>query len=172
MNIGERLRFLREQSGISGKALAEKIGLVPSQINKIEHNVTKPSIDSLERICGSLGITLGEFFSVEKLDIEPELRRLLQTAKKLTPAEREKLIELIDLMKNSQGEKQGIDVRFDNKILTEKNKAKIKASLDIIFWDTKQKTGEKISNDFSRLFFYYHEPMKAELASQISISRY
>jgi transcriptional regulator with XRE-family HTH domain len=101
MNIGERLRFLREQSGISGKALAEKIGLVPSQINKIEHNVTKPSIDSLERICGALGITLGEFFSAEKLEVEPELLRLLQTAKKLTPAEREKLIELIDLMKNS-----------------------------------------------------------------------
>ena len=88
MNIGERLRFLREQSGLSGKALAEKIGLVPSQINKIEHNVTKPSIDSLERICNALGITLGEFFSIEKSESEPELQRFLKTAKKLTPAER------------------------------------------------------------------------------------
>ncbi|WP_371364566.1 hypothetical protein SRRS_52290 [Sporomusa rhizae] len=101
MNIGERLRFLREQSGISGKALAEKIGLVPSQINKIEHNVTKPSIDSLERICTALGIPLSEFFAVEKTEIEPELQRFLHSAKKLTPAEREKFIELIDLMKSN-----------------------------------------------------------------------
>ena len=102
MNIGERLRFLREQAGISGKALAEKIGLVPSQINKIEHNVTKPSIDSLERICDALGITLGDFFSADTLELEPEIQRLLQSAKKLTPTEREKLIELIDLMKSSE----------------------------------------------------------------------
>ena len=43
-------------------------------------------------------LVLPEFFSAEKLEVEPEL---LQTAKKLIPTEREKLIELIDLMKNS-----------------------------------------------------------------------
>lgn len=101
MNIGDRLRILREQSGISGKALAEKIGIVPSQINKIEHNVTKPSLDTLEKICAALGITLGDFFAPDKMELEPEILRFLQSAKKLTPDERKKLIELIDLMKGT-----------------------------------------------------------------------
>ena len=95
MNIGERLRYLREQNGISGKALAEKIGLVPSQINKIEHGVTKPSIDSLERICAALNISLSDFFATEAPTIDPSLSRLLQAAEKLTEVERQKLTELL-----------------------------------------------------------------------------
>lgn len=102
MNIGDRLRILREQAGISGKALAEKIGIVPSQINKIEHNVTKPSLDTLEKICDALSISLGDFFAPDKLELEPELQRFLQSAKQLTPDERKKLIELIDLMKSTK----------------------------------------------------------------------
>lgn len=99
MNIGERLRLLRKQSGLSGKALAEKAKLVPSQVNKIEHGTAKPSIDALERMCDVLGITLGEFFATEQNDLDPELRQFLQSAQKLTPIERQKLMELIDLMK-------------------------------------------------------------------------
>lgn len=99
MNIGERLRLLRKQSGLSGKALAEKAKLVPSQVNKIEHGTANPSIDALERMCDVLGITLGEFFATEQNDLDPELRQFLQSAQKLTPVERQKLMELIDLMK-------------------------------------------------------------------------
>jgi transcriptional regulator with XRE-family HTH domain len=63
MNTGERLKLIREKIGISGKALAKKVDVVPSQISKIENGVTNPSIDLLERICVALGITMAEFFS-------------------------------------------------------------------------------------------------------------
>lgn len=63
MDIGKRVKFLREIIGLSGRSLALKTGFDPSQINKIEHNVNKPSIDALEKICGVLGITLSEFFN-------------------------------------------------------------------------------------------------------------
>jgi len=93
MTIGERLRFFREQVGISGKYLAEQAGLVPSQIYKIESNTTKPSLDSLERICDVLGITMGEFFADDQApELSPDIRRLVDLANRLTPKQREILL--------------------------------------------------------------------------------
>lgn len=63
MNIGQRVRYFRDLFGISGKSLAEKVGLDPSQISKIENGSSKPSLDALERICEVLGITTSEFFA-------------------------------------------------------------------------------------------------------------
>jgi|GEM_PF-1206847 len=67
MNIGERLRFLREQRDISGMALSKQVGVVPSQISKIENGVTNPSFDLLEKICAVFGITMSEFFADDNL---------------------------------------------------------------------------------------------------------
>jgi len=94
MIIGERLKYFREQAGISGKSLAEKAGLVPSQIYKIESNVTKPSLDSLERICEVLGITLAEFFAdtQEQEPLPTDIRQLIDLAQNLTPHQREILL--------------------------------------------------------------------------------
>ena len=65
MNIGER--FLREKRDISGMALAKQVGVVPSQISKIENGVTNPSFDLLEKICVVFGITMSEFFADDSL---------------------------------------------------------------------------------------------------------
>jgi transcriptional regulator with XRE-family HTH domain len=98
MNIGARLRILRTQYGISERALASKAGLVSSQINKIEHNVTKPSIDSLERICSALDLTLSDFFA--QPDLSPVVTELINIVKKLPP---EKVKPLIEIAKQLKG---------------------------------------------------------------------
>lgn len=98
MNIGLRLRAIRENRGISGRSLALQVGVVPSQISKIENGTTNPSIDLLQRLCKALDITLAEFFAEQKPELEPELRRLLETAKKLTPEQREHLQKLLETL--------------------------------------------------------------------------
>ncbi|ABO49411.1 helix-turn-helix domain protein [Desulforamulus reducens MI-1] len=65
MNYGKRVTFFREKLGISKRKLAKMIGVDPSLITKIEANNTKPSLDTLERICTSLGIELADFFAEE-----------------------------------------------------------------------------------------------------------
>ncbi|MEW6698650.1 MAG: helix-turn-helix transcriptional regulator [Bacillota bacterium] len=94
MEIGNRIRELRQKVGLSGRALAIKVGLDPSQINKIEHNINKPSLEALEKICTALGITLSEFFSdtQEQEPLPPDIRRLLGLAHRLTPRQREILL--------------------------------------------------------------------------------
>lgn len=96
MNIGARIKHFRQLTGLTGKALARMVNLDPSQIYKIESNTTKPSIDSLERICSALGITLAEFFAEEAPDMPPELRQVINKAKKLTPRQLRILNDVLD----------------------------------------------------------------------------
>lgn len=98
MNIGSRLRKVREDRKMSGRALALQVGVVPSQISKIESGATNPSIDLLQKLCEALGITMAEFFAEDGPELAPEFRRLLESAQKLTPEQRESLQRLIDSM--------------------------------------------------------------------------
>jgi transcriptional regulator with XRE-family HTH domain len=60
--IGELVRRLREQRGLSLRALAAATGFSASFISQLENGLVSPSIDSMERIAAMLGVTLGEFF--------------------------------------------------------------------------------------------------------------
>lgn len=77
IDIGNRIKLLREAANISGRSLAKMTGLDPSQISKIERGNSKPSLDALERICHALNITLSEFFSYDPDSLSHNESRLL-----------------------------------------------------------------------------------------------
>ena len=60
--LGNSLRFLREQQGISLRALAERTDFSASFLSQIENGQCSPSISSMEKIANALGISLGQFF--------------------------------------------------------------------------------------------------------------
>jgi transcriptional regulator with XRE-family HTH domain len=70
VNVGERIRQLRLDLGMSMRTLATKTGFSPSLISQVEHGQVTPSIGSLERIALALGVSLGKFFA------EPETNAL------------------------------------------------------------------------------------------------
>jgi transcriptional regulator with XRE-family HTH domain len=61
--VGELVRRLREQRGLSLRALAAATDFSPSFISQLENGLVSPSIDSMERIATTLKVTLGEFFA-------------------------------------------------------------------------------------------------------------
>lgn len=61
-NVGERLKALRQQFGLSQRQLAEDAGVPHGQISMIETNRSSPSVASLRKILGGFGITMSEFF--------------------------------------------------------------------------------------------------------------
>jgi quercetin dioxygenase-like cupin family protein len=61
-NLGESLRRLREERGMSLRSLAAKTGFSPSFISQIENSQASPSISSMEKIAAVLEITLWQFF--------------------------------------------------------------------------------------------------------------
>ncbi len=62
MSLGGRIRGLRAERGIRQKALAQKAGLTPSLVSQIESDKLSPSLHTLGRLAGALGIPIGAFF--------------------------------------------------------------------------------------------------------------
>lgn len=66
MQIGEKIRLLRKQQRITLKEISERTGFSISFISQVERNLSKPSVDSLKRICDFLGVPLAVFFDDER----------------------------------------------------------------------------------------------------------
>ena len=63
--LGERIKVLREKSGLTQQELAEIVGVEsPSYISKIEHGLTSPSYELLTRIAKALHVELKDLFDV------------------------------------------------------------------------------------------------------------
>lgn len=58
MNVGERVKELREQRGMTQKLLAEKIGVTPAVICQIERGTKVPNVIIAKMICDNLGVTV------------------------------------------------------------------------------------------------------------------
>ncbi len=61
--LGARLRELRVRRELSVRTLAKRTGFSPSFISQMEADAVSPSLASLERIAGELGVTLGQLFT-------------------------------------------------------------------------------------------------------------
>ncbi|HEV3275920.1 MAG TPA: helix-turn-helix transcriptional regulator [Terriglobia bacterium] len=64
MVIGQRLRQLREQKGLSQGDIENSSGLLRCYISRVEHGHTVPSLDTLERFAEALEIPLYQLFYV------------------------------------------------------------------------------------------------------------
>ena len=62
MNIGNKLRELRMEKGLTQEELADRAELSKGFISQVERDLTSPSIATLMDILQCLGTTIGEFF--------------------------------------------------------------------------------------------------------------
>lgn len=65
IEVGTRLRMIRQRHQLSQRALAKKTGVANASISLIESGSTSPSISALKRILAGFPMTLAEFFSDE-----------------------------------------------------------------------------------------------------------
>jgi transcriptional regulator with XRE-family HTH domain len=61
--LGRRIRSLREEKGLSLRAVAEGAGVSESFLSQVERSVASPSVASLRRIAEALGESLASFFA-------------------------------------------------------------------------------------------------------------
>lgn len=64
INIGQRLRVIRAERGLSIKALAELSRLNVNTLSLIENGRTSPSVSTLQQLSQSLKIPISSFFEV------------------------------------------------------------------------------------------------------------
>jgi transcriptional regulator with XRE-family HTH domain len=68
MNIGETIRNLRMQKGMSQGDIEKRTGLLRCYLSRVENGHTVPSLDTLAKIANSLEMPLGQFFSENSPD--------------------------------------------------------------------------------------------------------
>jgi len=99
MDIGQRLKQIRTSKGLQGIQLAEKVGITNVYLSYLESGTKIPSIETLQKICDALGITLAEFFMDENVNLPPEYQELLENVKVLSPKQLELLNEFLKTLR-------------------------------------------------------------------------
>lgn len=63
LNLGRNIKNWRAAKNISQKELAYKVGITVAYLSMVENNAKKPSLTLIEKICHTLEVPLGVFFS-------------------------------------------------------------------------------------------------------------
>jgi transcriptional regulator with XRE-family HTH domain len=63
VDVGQRLKQLREEQNISMRSLATKSGLSANALSMIERGKTSPSVSTLYKLSDALGVPITEFFN-------------------------------------------------------------------------------------------------------------
>ena len=66
LNVGQRIRSLRERQGLSLRALAERCGLSTTAISQIERGDNSPTVSSLHMLATALGVSITDLFQDER----------------------------------------------------------------------------------------------------------
>lgn len=66
MNIGKKIKELRESKGYSVREFAKLCELSPSLVSQVERNVSSPSISSLVKMAEVLHFPVGHFFEEQQ----------------------------------------------------------------------------------------------------------
>jgi len=64
LHVGEKISRLREGAGLSVEQLAERSGLEPDELERIEREMISPALGVLTKISAGLGVRLGRFFDM------------------------------------------------------------------------------------------------------------
>jgi len=101
MDIGSKLKKVREAKGLSQKQVALSIDMDPSQYSKIEKGKTDPSISTIDKITKALGVTLAEFFNADDIfkevnSADKTIMEKLRLIEELDDEERDSIYNIID----------------------------------------------------------------------------
>ena len=66
MNIGKKIKQMRNQKGLTQEELADRCELTKGYISQLENDLNSPSIATLTDILAALGSNLSEFFMEER----------------------------------------------------------------------------------------------------------
>lgn len=100
-SLGEKLRMVREEQGLSQAELAKQIGVSPGLIWQIEHGKVQPSISILEKIAHALGTSVS-YMLMEDEAIEKVLSVLGEDVRKLLI--NEKVVNILRMISNMSEE--------------------------------------------------------------------
>ena len=104
--IGQRIKRLRNQRGMTQEALAEAASLSVPYISHLERAVKKGSLETLARIAAALGVTMNELLGIPRSEEEVFLPDMTFVLEDCSPEEREFLLEVAAAIKKIMRQKK------------------------------------------------------------------
>lgn len=101
IDIYDRFKEIREKMGLTQMQLASNLGMSQSDVSKIENKKTAPDVLLILKFCDLAGISIDEFLQQghkEPFIVSPDLRVLLEKAKRLNSEQVRKLNEFLETM--------------------------------------------------------------------------
>ncbi|WP_019551971.1 helix-turn-helix domain-containing protein [Propionispira raffinosivorans] len=123
MSLGAKLAFLREQKTLTQKEMAALIKISRSRLSLYEINQREPDLATLKQLADFFNVTLDYLAEHQSKPISQNI-------------ETESVIHLDKLFDKPYILWHGIP-------LNSEDKAKMKATLNVVFWDEKQKDDQK-----------------------------
>ena len=96
MNIGNKIRELRKQRGITQEQLAKSIGISFQAVSKWENNIALPDITLVPVLASYFGVSMDELFDFNLKEIEHAVRIITEKAyqyRESNPAESRRILE-------------------------------------------------------------------------------
>ena len=91
--INKRISQLCKSRGMSYYRLAKKSGLSESVLSSIRRGKNLPSLDTLEKICKTINITMSEFFNSELFEMCQHTKKLyISLWQELSTKDKEKVL--------------------------------------------------------------------------------
>jgi transcriptional regulator with XRE-family HTH domain len=94
--VGQKVRRLRKERGMTQAELASRIGIIQSDLCRMEKGEYRVGLDTLFGILQVFGMGIGEFFGEGSAVAEPSSEaQLVEVFRTLTPAAREEVLEFV-----------------------------------------------------------------------------
>ena len=90
MNIGDRIKTLREKSGYTQNALADKAGVSQTHLRRVELGQADITVGHLQLVCDALEISVKDFFN-----FNDEAEELSVALSNLSPKQKNLLIDFL-----------------------------------------------------------------------------
>ena len=90
MDVGNRIKQLREQNKYSQNYLADIAGISQTHLRRVELGTADITVGHLQLVCDALGISLKDFFNVSE-----EQEDISSAISILTPKQRNLLLEFL-----------------------------------------------------------------------------
>jgi transcriptional regulator with XRE-family HTH domain len=85
--FGKHIRSLRRARGLTQEVLAERSGLSPDTIRRLEQGSFSPSLETLRKLCIGLDLLLSTLFEAFELGARSEQRELVDLLGSRSPRE-------------------------------------------------------------------------------------
>lgn len=100
MEIGKKIRKLREDRDMSMYRLTQITGVSGQHIKGIEEGTRQPTIETLQRLAAALGTSLAEIFNedMQSSYLSENERRLIENYRRLSEEKADVLLKMSDLL--------------------------------------------------------------------------